>query len=91
MKGKYYYPYMKNTNLQMKNARAGRGMGSVLLGSTGSASSYENYNDYKETTGNGLGLGLGLGLGAKNKLNKKLESLSVAPKKNKLKNISFNL
>lgn len=93
----------------------GRGMGSVLLGGVGSASSYRGIDDYEETTGrqigNGLslfsagsglslfsagsglsaGAGIGLGLGDRNKLNKKLESLNITPKKEKSKNIRFNL
>jgi len=78
--------------------RQGRGMGSVLLnqGGVGSASSYESVDDYMETTGKQLGFGLGLGINNKmgsdrSGLNKKLESLSIAPKKSKAKNISFNL
>lgn len=90
-----YYASMPNINLHSKHHRKmGRGMGSVLLGGVGSASSYSSIDDYEETTGKqvGKGIGLGIGLGMdKNGLNKKLESLNVAPKKQKSKNIRFNL
>lgn len=104
MKNMIYLPNMPimHSNLRSHRQRQGRGMGSVILsrGGPGSASSYESVDDYVETTGrqlgSGLGCGLGLGLGMKSGadrrgLNRKLESLSVAPKKLKSKNISFNL
>lgn len=94
-----YLPNMPNVNMSRGHKqRQGRGMGSVLLGGVGSASSYESVDDYIDTTGRqigsglGMGLGMGLGLGIDRRgLNKKLESLSVAPKKDKAKNIRFNL
>lgn len=102
-----YYATMPGMNLHSKGHRkSGRGMGSVLLGGVGSASSYQGIDDYEETTGRQIGKGLslfsagsglsagagiGLGLGDRNKLNKKLESLNIAPKKEKSKNIRFNL
>ena len=100
-----YLPNMPNVNMPKKHSqRQGRGMGSVLLGGVGSASSYEGYDDYLETTGRKMGEGIfpsgkglslfgaGIGLGVdRSGLNKKLESLSVAPKKSKAKNIRFNL
>ena len=110
-----YLPNMPNVNMSRGHKqRQGRGMGSVLLGGVGSASSYESVDDYLETTGrkmggdlfpSGKGLSLfsagaglhpmsagGIGLGIDRRgLNKKLESLSVAPKKSKAKNIRFNL
>lgn len=89
-----YLPYMKNIHRSSKHSRlSGRG-GSVLLGGVGSASSYESPDDYMETTGRKLGKGLGCGLGLgmdKSGLNKKLESLSITPQKQKSKNIRFNL
>jgi hypothetical protein len=85
---------MNNIHISGKTARRhGRGMGSILLqsGGPGSASSYEGVEDYKDTTGRGLGLGLGCGLGInRSGLNKKLESLSITPSKQKPKNIKFN-
>ena len=87
-------------NLRSRGRKFGRGMGSVLLGGVGSASSYRGVDDYEETTGRQIGSGLslfsagagiGLGLGDRNKLNKKLESLNITPKKEKSKNIRFNL
>jgi len=102
-----YYASMPNLNLHSKpSRRMGRGMGSVLLGGVGSASSYPSVDDYEETTGRQVGKGIfpsgkglslfsagaGIGLGAdRSGLNKKLESLNVAPKKEKAKNIRFNL
>ncbi len=88
-----YVPRMNNIHISGRNAkRVGRGMGSVLLqtGGTGSASSYESVEDYKDTTGRGLGLGLGLGVSSRSGLNKKLESLSINPSKQKPKNIKFS-
>jgi hypothetical protein len=64
-------------------------MGSVLLnrGGAGGASSYGSVGEYTETTGvNPYSMGRGLG-----SISKKLESLSIAPKKRKEKNINFNL
>jgi hypothetical protein len=90
-------------NLHSKGRKFGRGMGSVLLGGVGSASSYQGVDDYETTTGrtigNGLslfsaGAGIGLGLNdsrSRSKLNQKLESLNITPKKEKSKNIRFNL
>lgn len=98
MPSKIHRPYMRNlSSAQSKHSRMlGRG-GSVLLGGVGSASSYSSPDDYMETTGRQIGRGLypmssgsGLGLGLSN-LSKKLESLNVAPKKEKAKNIRFNL
>ena len=100
MKQVIYYNAIPN--LRSKGRKFGRGMGSVLLGGVGSASSYQGVDDYETTTGRtigsglypvgrGLGLGLGLGLHDKSKLNKKLESLNITPKKEKSKNIRFNL
>ena len=95
-----YLPGMPNVNMPRGHRqRQGRGMGSVLLGGVGSASSYESVDDYLETTGRKLSVPSGKGLypigGSlgvdRNGLNKKLESLSVAPKKSKAKNIRFNL
>ena len=109
-----YYASMPNLHLHSKHHRKmGRGMGSVLLGGVGSASSYPSVDDYEETTGRQVGKGIfpsgkgiypsgkglslfsaggGIGLGMdKSGLNKKLESLNVAPKKEKAKNIRFNL
>ena len=94
------------TSQSSSSRKVGRG-GSVLLGGVGAASSYVSPDDYMETTGRQLGKGLypmssgsglypmmpsgkGLGLGMTN-LTKKLESLNVAPKKEKAKNIRFNL
>lgn len=96
MKQVIYYNAIPN--LRSKGRKFGRGMGSVLLGGVGSASSYQGVDDYETTTGrtigNGLypvGRGLGLGLHDRSKLNKKLESLNITPKKEKSKNIRFNL
>jgi len=98
-----YYASMPNLHLHSTHhKKIGRGMGSVLLGGVGSASSYSSVDDYAETTGrqigsglypsSGSGLGLGLGLGLdKGGLNKKLESLNITPKREKSKNIRFNL
>lgn len=96
---KIHRPYMRHlpTSQPTLRKRVGRG-GSVLLGGVGGASSYSSPDDYMETTGRQLGKGLypmmpsgrGLGLGMGN-LTKKLESLNVAPKKEKAKNIRFNL
>ena len=101
MRKMIFLPHMPNIHMTRGHRqRQGRGMGSVLLnqGGAGSASSFESVDDYMETTGRqlGSGLGLGLGLGIKSGvdrsgLNRKLESLSVAPKKTKAKNIHFNL
>lgn len=100
MPNRIHYPYMKNLHMSGKHSRKiGGGMGSVLLGGVGSASSYASPDDYAETTGRQIGMGLypmssgrGLGLGMdKSGLTKKLESLNVAPKKEKAKNIRFNL
>lgn len=102
MPSRIHRPYMKHlpTSQVTLRKRVGRG-GSVLLGGVGSASSYSSPDDYMETTGRQLGKGLypirsslpsgkGLGLGM-GSLSKKLESLNVAPKKEKAKNIRFNL
>lgn len=98
MPSKIHRPYMRNlpSSQAISHRKVGRG-GSVLLGGVGSASSYSSPDDYVETTGRQLGKGLypmssgrGLGLGISN-LSKKLESLNVAPKKEKAKNIRFNL
>ena len=64
-------------------------MGSVLLnkGGAGGASAYESVGEYTAMTGvNPYASGRGLG-----SISKKLESLSIAPKKRKEKNINFNL
>lgn len=73
----------------------GRGMGSVLLnkGGAGGASAYESVGDYTATTGvnpyerTGFDKS-GRGLGS---LAKKMEELTIKPKKKKEKNINFNL
>ena len=98
-----YLPGMPNVNMSRGHRqRQGRGMGSILLGGVGSASSYESVDDYMDTTGRKLGgdifpsgkglylFGAGVGVDRRG-LNRKLESLSVAPKKSKAKNIHFNL
>ncbi len=91
-------PYMRNlSSAQSTHSRMlGKG-GSILLGGVGSASSYSSPDEYMETTGRKIGRGVhpmssgsGLGLGLSN-LTKKLESLNVAPKKEKAKNIRFNI
>lgn len=99
MPSKIHRPYMRHlpSAQSVAHRKVGRG-GSVLLGGVGSASSYVSPDDYMETTGRQLGKGLypmmpsgkGLGLGMSS-LSKKLESLNVAPKKEKAKNIRFNL
>ena len=99
MPSRIHRPYMRNlpSSQAIAHRKVGRG-GSILLGGVGSASSYVSPDDYMETTGRQLGKGLypmmpsgkGLGLGMTN-LTKKLESLNVAPKKEKAKNIRFNL
>jgi len=99
MPSKIHRPYMRHlpSSQSIAHRKVGRG-GSVLLGGVGGASSYVSPDDYMETTGRQLGKGLypmmpsgkGLGLGMTN-LTKKLESLNVAPKKEKAKNIRFNL
>ena len=99
MPSKIHRPYMRHLPSAQSSihGKVGRG-GSVLLGGVGSASSYVSPDDYMETTGRQLGKGLypmmpsgkGLGLGMSS-LSKKLESLNVAPKKEKAKNIRFNL
>lgn len=102
MPSRIHRPYMKHlpSAQSVAHRKVGRG-GSVLLGGVGSASSYVSPDDYMETTGRQLGKGLypihsslpsgkGLGLGMSS-LSKKLESLNVAPKKEKAKNIRFNL
>jgi hypothetical protein len=97
MRRMIFLPHMPNVHMTRGHRqRQGRGMGSVLLnqGGAGSASSYESVDDYMETTGRQLGSGLGLGIKSgvdRSGLNRKLESLSVAPKKTKAKNIHFNL
>lgn len=93
MRNLVYVPHRNNVQILGRNVRKrGRGMGSLLLqtGGPGSASSYQGLEDYRETTGRGLGLGLGLGISSKSGLNKKLESLSINPSKQKPKNIRFN-
>ena len=99
MPSRIHRPYMRHLQSSQSSSsrKVGRG-GSVLLGGVGGASSYVSPDDYMETTGRQLGKGLypmmpsgkGLGLGMTN-LTKKLESLNVAPKKEKAKNIRFNL
>lgn len=63
-----YLPGMPNVSVSRGHRqRQGRGMGSVLLGGVGSASSYESADDYMDTTGRKLGAGMypmGAGLGA---------------------------
>lgn len=77
----------KSIAIGTRKYMTGRGMGSVLLnkGGTGSASSYQSVGDYMATTGRDPLAGRGLG-----SLSKKLESLSIVPKKKKEKNINFN-
>lgn len=91
-----YLSNMPSINMSMnKRKRQGRGMGSVLLsrGGPGGASSYSSVEDYLETTNNRLGNGIfpmGAGMNTSG-LKKRLESLSIAPKNNKTKNIRFNM
>jgi len=61
-----------------------RGMGSVILnkGGTGSGSSYDSVEDYRETTGRGLG---------KSGMADKLSRLIVKPITKKPKNIKFDM
>jgi hypothetical protein len=68
-------------------------MGSVLLnkGGAGGASAYESVGDYTATTGVNpfeRSPNQGRGLGS---LAKKMEELTIKPKKKKEKNINFNL
>ena len=83
-----YLPHMnKSIAIGTRKYMRGRGMGSVLLnkGGAGSASAYGSVGEYTEMTGvNPMGRGLG-------SLSQKLESLSIAPKKRRDKNINFNL
>ena len=82
----------KTVSIGSRRYMTGRGMGSVLLnkGGSGSASAYESLGEYTATTGRDpyAPVKMGRGLGS---LSKKLEELSVAPKKKKVKNINFNL
>ena len=87
-----YLP-MSNRSISIGTRKymSGRGMGSVLLnrGGAGGASAYESVGEYTAMTGRDPYAHLsGQGLG---KLSKKLESLSIAPKKKKVRNINFNL
>jgi hypothetical protein len=87
-----YLPFShKSIAIGTRKYMRGRGMGSVLLnrGGAGSASAYGSVGEYTETTGvNPYASGRGRGLGS---ISKKLESLSIAPKKLREKNINFNL
>jgi hypothetical protein len=85
-----YLPHInRSIAIGTRKYMKGRGMGSVLLnrGGAGSASSYGSVGEYTEMTGvNPYSSGRGLG-----SISKKLESLSIAPKKRREKNINFNL
>jgi hypothetical protein len=67
-------------------------MGSVLLnqGGAGGASAYESVGDYTATTGVDpyARTSTGRGLGS---MSKKLEELTIKPRKRKEKNINFNI
>ena len=92
-----YLP-MSNKRVSIGGRRymSGRGMGSVLLnkGGAGGASGYESIGDYTATTGvdpfgreasiSSAGRGLG-------SMSKKLEELTIKPRKRKEKNINFNI
>ena len=92
-----YLP-MSNKRVSMGGRRymsgrgmSGRGMGSVLLnkGGAGGASGYESVGDYTATTGvDPFGRATGQGLGS---MSKKLEELTIKPRKRKEKNINFNI
>lgn len=89
-----YLP-MSNKRVSIGGRRymSGRGMGSVLLnqGGAGGASAYESVGDYTATTGvdpYGRASREGRGLGS---MSKKLEELTIKPRKRKEKNINFNI
>jgi hypothetical protein len=91
-----YLP-MSNKRVSIGGRRymSGRGMGSVLLnrGGAGGASAYESVGDYTATTGvdpygRSSVSSVGRGLGS---MSKKLEELTIKPRKRKDKNINFNI
>jgi hypothetical protein len=81
----------KRVSIGGRRYMSGRGMGSVLLnkGGAGGASGYESIGDYTATTGvDPFGRATGQGLGS---MSKKLEELTIKPRKRKEKNINFNI
>jgi len=86
----------KRVSIGARRYMSGRGMGSVLLnqGGAGGASAYESVGDYTATTGvdpYGRASSVsttGRGLGS---MSKKLEELTIKPRKRKEKNINFNI